>query len=126
MKQVTIGLLGLGNIGGGVWDLLRTFHDELEKRTGISVRVKKALVLDKAVHGGHEVPFEVLTTDAEDILGDPEISIVCEFLGGEQPAAGMMLRALQSGKCVVTANKMALSLHWDELRAAAQASGAGL
>ena len=125
-KKVTIGLLGLGNIGGGVWDLLRTFHGELEKRTGISVTVKKALVLDKAIHGGHEVPDEVLTTDAEDILGDPEISIVCEFLGGEQPAASMMLRALESGKSVVTANKMALSLHWDELRAAAAKTGAGL
>ena len=126
MKQVTIGLLGLGNIGGGVWDLLRTFRNELTERTGVSVRVKKALVLDKAVHGGHEVPDEVLTTDAEDILGDPEISIVCEFLGGEQPAASMMLRALQEGKSVVTANKMALSLHWDELREAASVSGAGL
>ncbi len=126
LKKVTIGLLGLGNIGGGVWDLLRTFRGELEKRTGISIHVKKALVLDKAIHGGHEVPYEVLTTDAEDILGDPEISIVCEFLGGEQPAARMMLRALESGKSVVTANKMALSLHWDELREASRKTGAGL
>jgi len=126
MKQVTIGLLGLGNIGGGVWDLLRTFHDELENRTGISIRVKRALVLDKAVHGGHEVPDEVLTTEREDILEDPEIQIVCEFLGGEQPAAAMMLRALENGKSVVTANKMALSLHFDELRAMARKTGAGL
>ena len=126
MKEVVLGLLGLGNIGGGVWDLIRTFAPELQKRTGISLRVKKALVLDKAIHGGHEVPEDVLTTDAEDILGDPEVSIVCEFLGGEQPAASMMLRALKSGKSVVTANKMALSLHWDELRTAAQETGAGL
>ena len=126
MKEAVLGLLGLGNIGGGVWDLIRTFRTELETRTGISLRVKKALVLDKAIHGGHEVPEEVLTTDPEDILGDPEISIVCEFLGGDQPAASMMLRALKDGKSVVTANKMALSLHWDELRAAAQETGAGL
>ena len=126
MKQVTIGLLGLGNIGGGVWDLIRTFGGELATRTGVQVRVKKALVLDKAVHGGHEVPYETLTTEAEDILSDPEISIVCEFLGGEQPAASMMLKALQNGKSVVTANKMALSLHWDELRAASAETGAGL
>ena len=126
MKQVVLGLLGLGNIGGGVWDLIRTFGGELEARTGCSLRVKKALVLDKKVHGGHEVPDEVLTTDVEDILADPEIQIVCEFLGGEQPAAGWMLRALEGGKSVVTANKMALSLHWDELRAAAAKTGAGL
>ena len=83
-------------------------------------------MLDKKVHGGKEVPEEVLTTEAADILEDPEIEIVCEFLGGEQPAASFMLRALENGKSVVTANKMALSLHWDELRAMAQRTGAGL
>ncbi len=72
------------------------------------------------------MPDEVLTTDKNDILEDPEIQIVCEFLGGEQPAAGMMLRALENGKSVVTANKMALSLHFDELRAMALKTGAGL
>lgn len=126
MKEVVLGLLGLGNIGGGVWDLIRTYGDEIAKRTGFALRVKKALVLDKKIHGGHEVPEDVLTCDREDILGDPEIGIVCEFLGGEQPAASMMLRALESGKSVVTANKMALSLHFDELREMAKKTGAGL
>ena len=126
MKEVALGLLGLGNIGGGVWDLVREFGDEVEKRTGVKLRIKKALVLDVKVHGGKEVPDEVLTTEKNDILEDPEIGIVCEFLGGEQPAASMMLRALENGKSVVTANKMALSLHFDELRAMAQKTGAGL
>ena len=75
MKQGTIGLLGLGNIGGGVWDLLRTFHDELENRTGISIRVKRALVLDKAVHGGHEVTPGVRLTSREGNFEGPEIHI---------------------------------------------------
>ena len=126
MKEVVLGLLGLGNIGGGVWDLIRTYGAEVGKRTGISLRVKKALVLDKAIHGGHEVPDSVLTTDGAEILEDPEIQIVCEFLGGEQPAASMMRRALENGKSVVTANKMALSLHFDELREMAAKTGAGL
>ena len=104
MREVVLGLLGLGNIGGGVWDLIREFGDELATRTGLRLRVKKALVLDKKVHRGKEVPEEVLTTDKADILEDPEIQIVCEFLGGEQPAASMMLRALENGKSVVTAN----------------------
>ncbi|MBQ6400384.1 MAG: homoserine dehydrogenase [Clostridia bacterium] len=125
-KEVVLGLLGLGNIGGGVWDLIREFGAETAKRTGVRLRVKKALVLDKRIHGGKEVPDEVLTTDRSDILEDPEIQIVCEFLGGEQPAASMMLRALENGKSVVTANKMALSLHFDELRAMAKKTGAGL
>ena len=126
MKEVVLGLLGLGNIGGGVWDLIREFGEETAKRTGVRMRVKRALVLDKKIHGGKEVPEEILTTDYRDILEDPEIDIVCEFLGGEQPAASWMLRALENGKSVVTANKMALSLHFDELRAMAQKTGAGL
>ena len=126
MKEVVLGLLGLGNIGGGVWDLVREFGEETAKRTGVKLRIKKALVLDVKIHGGKEVPDEVLTTDKNDILEDPEIQIVCEFLGGEQPAASMMLRALENGKSVVTANKMALSLHFDELRAMAGKTGAGL
>ena len=125
-KEVVLGLLGLGNIGGGVWNLIREFGAETAKRTGVRLRVKKALVLDKRIHGGKEVPDEVLTTDRADILEDPEIQIVCEFLGGEQPAASMMLRALENGKSVVTANKMALSLHFDELREMAKKTGAGL
>ena len=126
MQEVVLGLLGLGNIGGGVWDLIRTYRGEIEKRTGLTLRVKKALVLDKRIHGGHEVPEDVLTTERNDILEDPEIQIVCEFLGGEQPAASMMKRALENGKSVVTANKMALSLHFDELRKTAKKTGAGL
>ena len=126
MQEVVLGLLGLGNIGGGVWDLIRTYRGEIEKRTGLTLRVKKALVLDKRIHGGHEVPEDVLTTERNDILEDPEIQIVCEFLGGEQPAASMMKRALENGKSVVTANKMALSLHFDELRETAKKTGAGL
>ena len=126
MKEVVLGLLGLGNIGGGVWDLVREFGEETAKRTGVKLRIKKALVLDVKIHGGKEVPDEVLTTRKDDILEDPEIQIVCEFLGGEQPAASMMLRALENGKSVVTANKMALSLHFDELRAMARKTGAGL
>ena len=52
MKEVVLGLLGLGNIGGGVWDLIREFGSEVEQRTGLRLRVKKALVLDKRIHGG--------------------------------------------------------------------------
>ena len=63
MKKVVLGLLGLGNIGGGVWDLIREFGSETAKRTGVKLIVKKALVLDKRIHGGKEVPDEVLTTD---------------------------------------------------------------
>ena len=124
-QVVSLGFLGCGNIGGGVWHLLREMHEELLRREGLDLQVKRALV--KSIPEARtDVPVEILTERAEDVLEDPEISIVCEFMGGEQPAARFMLRALEQGKTVVTANKMALALHWGELQAAAEAHGARL
>ncbi|MBQ6173415.1 MAG: homoserine dehydrogenase [Clostridia bacterium] len=124
-KLIRLGFLGCGNIGGGVWHLLDAMHDEILRRDGIDVRVTKALVLS-IPEARTDVPRGILTERADDILTDPEIDIVCEFMGGEQPAARFMQRALEHGKTVVTANKMALALNWDKLDAAARASGAGL
>ncbi len=124
-KTVNLGFLGCGNIGGGVWHLLNDMHDELLRRDGIDFRVTKALV--KSIPEARtDVPADILTENADDVLTSPEIDIVCEFMGGEQPAARFMQRALESGKTVVTANKMALALNWHSLQAAAEKTGAGL
>ena len=69
---------------------------------------------------------QLLTASADDVLYDPEISVVMEFMGGTEPAASYMIRALQQGKTVVTANKMALASRWDEIVSAAKESGSGL
>jgi homoserine dehydrogenase len=132
MKQLSLGFLGCGNIGGGVYRLLEEMHDELEKRDGLSLSVRKILVksIDEALEinekKGLHVPRELLTEHAEDVTADPEISIVCEFMGGEQPAARFMLEALSHAKHVITANKVALALNWDKLQAQAEASHVGL
>ncbi len=132
MKQVNIGFLGCGNIGGGVWRLLSEMHDELILRHGIDVCVRKVLVksipeaLEINSRKGLEVPLEVLTEKAEDVTDAADLDIVCEFMGGEQPAASFMHRALETGKTVITANKVALALNWAQLQQAAEKSGAGL
>ena len=132
MKKVFIGFLGCGNIGGGVWKLLSNMHEELKNRDGIDLCVKRVLVKDveEAVElnrrKGLEVPREILTENAADVTGDPDISLVCEFMGGEHPASDFMLNALENGKSVVTANKVALALQWDKLQAAAEKNGVGL
>ncbi len=132
MKQVSIGFLGCGNIGGGVWRLLSEMHDELVLRHGIDVCVRRVLVKDipeaLALNAGKglDVPREILTEKAGDVTGDPQVDIVCEFMGGEQPAARFMLDALENGKTVITANKVALALNWAQLQAAAERTGAGL
>ncbi len=132
MKKIFIGFLGCGNIGGGVWRMLADMHGEIENRDGLDLRVKRVLVKDireaLALNAskGLDVPEAVLTENAADVTDDGEISIVCEFMGGEQPAARFMKRALENGKTVITANKVALALNWAELQETAEKNGAGL
>jgi len=126
MKEVVIGFLGCGNVGGGVWNLLENFRKEIAHRNHLSVRVKKVLVRDVKKARSCTVPAELLTTDVNEVVSDPEISIVVEFMGGEQPATEYMLRALNAGKTVVTANKVAVALNWHRLQAAAQEKNVGL
>ena len=123
---VKIGFFGCGNVGSGVWKLLNGFSKELTHRTGLRFEVKRALVRD--VHKKREIdlPEGVLTDKVDDLLNDLEISIILEFLGGEQPAFQWDLAALQKGKTLITANKVAFALHWHELQQAARESGAGL
>lgn len=126
MKEVVIGFLGCGNVGGGVWELLEGFSKEIAHRDHIKVRVKRVLVRDVNKARSCSVPGHLLTTDPYDVIADPEISIVAEFMGGEQPATEYMLTALKNRKTVVTANKVAVALNWHRLQAAAQDSHVGL
>ncbi len=132
MQQVSLGFLGCGNIGGGVYRLLEEMGGELARRDHLQVRVEKILVknIEEALQinaaKGLNVPRELLTEKAEDVTSAPGISIVCEFMGGEQPAARFMEQALQNGKHVVTANKVALALNWDRLQRTAEEHHAGL
>lgn len=126
MKEVVIGFLGCGNVGGGVWSLLTGFSREIAHRDSLSIRIKRVLVRDVNKTRACGVPHELLTTNADDVVSDPEISIVVEFMGGEQPATDYMLRALENGKTVVTANKVAIALNWHRLQAAAQRNHVGL
>lgn len=126
MKNVTIAFLGGGNIGGCVWRLLEDMKQEIADRCGLTLTVKKVLVKDRESFIPNGIPEELLVFDRQAIMADPEISLVCEFMGGEHPAADFMLEALGAGKTVVTANKVALALHWSELQQAAQQTGAGL
>lgn len=126
MKEVVIGFLGCGNVGGGVWQLLQGFEKELAHRDHLKIRVKRILVRDPAKARTCDVPAHLFTTNPDDVISDPEISLVAEFLGGEQPATEYMITALKNGKTVVTANKVAVALNWHRLQAAAQESRVGL
>ncbi len=125
-KSIKIGFLGCGNVGGGVWKLLNGFADDIAHRTGLRFEVKRVLVRSLQKQRDIAFPDGVLTDRVDDVLNDPEIAIVLEFLGGEEPAHAYIMQALEKGKTVVTANKVAFALHWHELQHAAKQSGAGL
>jgi homoserine dehydrogenase len=115
MKEVNIALLGFGTVGTGVYELLIKNSDLIKERIGIKPVIKKILVKDLKKKREVEVDKNLLTTNVEEILKDPEISIVCELMGGIKPAKDYILKALQKGKEVVTANKAILAQHGDEI-----------
>lgn len=123
MRNVKIALLGLGNVGKGVWKILKMNKDEICKRSGYEIEVAKILVRDKNKKRDVDVPDSIVTTDFNDIINDDSISIVVELMGGENPAKEYMLQAMKKKKHVVTANKMVLATMGDELFETADAEG---
>jgi len=115
MKKVKIALLGLGNVGRGVWMILNSNKEEIMKRCGYEVEVVKVLVRDKNKPRGVEIPNELVTTDFNDILNDDSIKIVVEVMGGIEPAREYMIKCMEKKKHIVTANKMLLATGGDEL-----------
>jgi homoserine dehydrogenase len=115
MKKVKIALLGLGNVGRGVWMILNSNKEEIMKRCGYEVEVAKVLVRDKNKPRGVDIPNELVTTDFNEILEDDTIKIVVEVMGGMEPARDYMLQCMDKKKHIVTANKMLLATGGDEL-----------
>jgi homoserine dehydrogenase len=112
---IRIGILGLGNIGGGTVEILRRNAGLIERRLGVPIELARAADLDPSRAERLALPGDVFTTDARGVVEDPSIQIVVELIGGIEPARALILAAMRSGKHVVTANKALLSKHWEEL-----------
>lgn len=125
-EKLIIGLLGCGTVGAGVLKLLQEHNLLFAHRTGIEIEVRKVLVRNLDQNRADWVQPELLTTQAEDILHDPDIQLIVEVMGGVNPAKSYLLEALQTGKHVVTANKALLAQHGAELFDAANESGVAL
>lgn len=123
MNPVNVGLLGLGTVGRGTATVLNRNAAEISRRAGRGIVVTRAAVrdLDKARAQG--ISGLSLTRDAHDVVDDPSISVVGELIGGLEPARSLVLRAIDNGKHVVTANKALVALHGNEIFAAAQDRG---
>lgn len=114
-RPVRIGLIGCGVVGQGIMRLLEENEPSIRGRLGSSVEVKRIAVRDVEKERGPQVPQALLTSDAQEVLGDPDIDVVVEVMGGLQPAGGYVRHAIESGKAVVTANKALLAAHGHEL-----------
>jgi homoserine dehydrogenase len=123
MKEIKLGLLGFGTIGTGVVKLVMQNGALLEDKLGVRVSMKRIADLDLVTDRGIALPEGVLTANASEVLDDPEIDIVIELIGGYKPAREFVLRAIENGKHVVTANKALLAVHGDEIYAAAARKG---
>jgi homoserine dehydrogenase len=123
MKPIKVGLLGIGTVGAGTFNVLARNQEEITRRAGRGIEIVAVADLNTAraieLTGGKCK----VVADARDIVNDPEIDIVIELIGGYGIARELVLAAIANGKHVVTANKALLATHGNEIFAAAQAQG---
>lgn len=123
MKEIRVGLLGFGTIGTGVVKAFQQNASLLEERLCATVRLVRIADLDITTDRGVIVEAGMLTTRADDIVAADDIDVVIELIGGYEPARTFVLRAIENGKHVITANKALLAIHGDEIFAAAAEKG---
>jgi homoserine dehydrogenase len=123
MKPIQVGLLGMGTVGSGTFNVLRRNQEEIQRRAGRGIEITMVADLDvtkaQALVGAHVK----VVSDARQIIANPEIDIVVELIGGYGIAKSLVMEAIAAGKHVVTANKALLAVHGTEIFAAAHAKG---
>lgn len=123
MEPVKIGLLGLGTVGGGTVSVLSRNANEIARRAGRAITISQAAAKDysKDIPGLETVGN--ITDDAFAVVNDPDVEIIIELIGGYSPALELVMKAIENGKHVVTANKALIATHGNEIFEAAQAKG---
>jgi homoserine dehydrogenase len=125
-EQIDIGIIGLGTVGTGVARILLQQKELLKTRSGITFNLKSIAELDWGRERNIDLTTVKCTTDVNELLEDPEISVIVETIGGYQPAFSFITKALQKGKHVVTANKALIATHGRELFKTAWENGVNL
>ncbi len=123
MNLVKIGLLGLGTVGGGTVNVLTRNATEISRRAGCNIKVASASARDLTKPRICDTTDIELTSQAAEVVEDPDLDIVVELIGGNTLAHEMVMRAIANGKHVVTANKALIARHGNEIFAAAQKQG---
>jgi homoserine dehydrogenase len=123
MKPIQVGLLGIGTVGTGTFEVLRRNHEEIRRRAGRDIVI--TMVADLDTERARRIVGDGITVvgDARAVIANPEIDIVVELIGGYGIAKALVLEAIAAGKHVVTANKALLAVHGTEIFEAARAKG---
>lgn len=126
MQQVNLGMIGGGTVGSGVFHALQLNGGLVASRIGVKIRVARIAVKAFDEPRPYPIPADLMTTDWQSVVNDPQVHVVTELVGGTGIARTMVLAALKLGKPVITANKALLSAHGEELFAAAEQYGTNL
>ena len=123
MKAIQVGLLGIGTVGSGVFNVLKRNQAEIKRRAGRGIEITMVADLDTARAEAVVGKSAKVVKDAREILANPDIDIVIELIGGYGIARTLVMEAIAQGKHVITANKALLAVHGTEIFAAAHAKG---
>ncbi|MDR2091621.1 MAG: homoserine dehydrogenase [Clostridiales bacterium] len=126
MNKVGVALLGLGVVGSGTYKILVEQREKIKKIYGVDLEVLHILERDKSKAAALGIDPDIVSTDVENVLNNPDIKIAAEFFGGTEPAKTFLVKCLLKGKSVVTSNKELVCKHFAELEAAAAKGKAGL
>ena len=123
MKPINVGLIGVGTVGGGTYAVLKRNQEEITRRAGRGIVIR--MIADRDLEKARQLAGEgvIVTADANEVVSDPDIDIVVELIGGYTAAKELILKAIDNGKHVITANKALLASHGTEIFAAAQKKG---
>ena len=123
MKPVSVGLLGLGTVGGGTFNVLNRNAEEITRRAGRGIRITHAAAREYNAGSLPGIGDISVSDDAFSVVEQPDVDIIVELIGGYEPARELVLKAIAGGKHVVTANKALIAMHGNEIFAAAQERG---
>lgn len=121
MKPVKVGICGLGTVGGGTFNVLKRNAEEISRRVGRQIEVVQ--VASRTMNPECDTSTTEVVDDVFAIVDNPEIEVVVELIGGDTLAKDIVLRAIENGKHVVTANKALIAVHGNEIFARARERG---
>ncbi|MBN2822414.1 MAG: homoserine dehydrogenase, partial [Coriobacteriia bacterium] len=123
MRTVNVGLIGLGTVGSGVADIFTRHAGDFRRRAGVDIVITRFADRNTARAESLGLPMERFTTEAADIINDPDVDVIVELIGGTGVAREVVLDALRAGKSVVTANKALMASHGQEVMETAEEHG---